>query len=87
MIAVRGNVDNGPVGIRAAVHCGREGGGASIYVIHDIHTLDLDPAAAGFHMVVSGHSHKPGSVERAGVLYVNPGSAGPGDSSCLPQSP
>jgi predicted phosphodiesterase len=42
-----------------------------------VHDLDLDPAAAGIHMVVSGHSHKPGESERAGVLYVNPGSAGP----------
>jgi hypothetical protein len=51
-----------------------------IYVIHDIHDvaeLDLDPMAAGFHVVVSGHSHRPSVQERNGVLYVNPGSAGP----------
>lgn len=39
--------------------------------------LDLNPAAAGFHIVVSGHSHQPGKIVRDGVLYVNPGSAGP----------
>jgi putative phosphoesterase len=51
-------------------------GGLPIYVIHDIKALDLDPAAAGLRVVVAGHSHKPSSVERGGVLYVNPGSAG-----------
>jgi predicted phosphodiesterase len=48
-----------------------------IYVLHDIQQLDLDPAAAGFQFVISGHSHKPGQTERSGVMYVNPGSAGP----------
>jgi putative phosphoesterase len=46
-------------------------------VLHDLKTLDLDPAAAGFRVVVSGHSHQPSVAERDGVLYVNPGSAGP----------
>ena len=54
-----------------------EAGAVLIYVLHDVNALDLDPAAAGFHIVVSGHSHKPGKTERAGVLYINPGSAGP----------
>ena len=48
-----------------------------IYIVHDVKALDLNPAAAGFRMVVSGHSHKPGKMERDGVLYINPGSAGP----------
>jgi putative phosphoesterase len=48
-----------------------------IYVLHDLNTLDLDPAAAGFDVVVSGHSHRPKIVEDNGVLYLNPGSAGP----------
>jgi hypothetical protein len=48
-----------------------------LYVIHDVHDLDLDPVAAGYHVVVSGHSHKPGCTERLGILYINPGSAGP----------
>ncbi len=54
-----------------------EAGAATILVLHDVHALDLNPAAAGFHIVVSGHSHKPARTERDGVLYINPGSAGP----------
>lgn len=54
-----------------------EAGPARIYVLHDIGQLDLDPAAARFNVVVSGHSHKPGRNQRNGVLYLNPGSAGP----------
>jgi len=46
-------------------------------VLHDIDQLDLDPAAAGFQVVVSGHSHRPKIKYRDGVLYINPGSAGP----------
>lgn len=48
-----------------------------VYVIHDLAELDIDPVAAGVRVVVSGHSHKPTIQERDGVLYVNPGSAGP----------
>ena len=77
VVAVRGNIDTAPWASALPLTAVAEAGGASIYVIHDIHMLDLDPAVAGFHMVVSGHSHQPGSAERAGVLYVNPGSAGP----------
>lgn len=51
-------------------------GGVSILVIHDLKELAGDPAADGVRVVVSGHSHKPACVERGGVLYVNPGSAG-----------
>jgi putative phosphoesterase len=51
-------------------------GGVDIHVIHDAKALAIDPAAAGVRVVVSGHSHKPACVERGGVLYVNPGSAG-----------
>jgi putative phosphoesterase len=77
VVAVRGNVDtaswtsalpeNEVVTTRAA----------TIYVLHNVHALDLNPAAAGFHIVVSGHSHKPARTESGGVLYINPGSAGP----------
>jgi hypothetical protein len=52
-------------------------GDVFIYVLHNLAELDLDPAAAGFHVIVSGHSHRPSVEERDGVLYVNPGSAGP----------
>ena len=48
-----------------------------VYVIHDLKELDFDPAAAGIAVVVSGHSHVPSIERRAGVLYLNPGSAGP----------
>jgi predicted phosphodiesterase len=54
-----------------------EAGTALIYVLHDVNALELNPAASGFHIVVSGHSHNPGKTERDGVLYINPGSAGP----------
>lgn len=52
-------------------------GETAVYVLHDLSELDLDPAAAGFRVVVAGHSHRPGVEDRHGVLYVNPGSAGP----------
>lgn len=50
---------------------------ALVYILHDLAQLDIDPAAAGIRVVVSGHSHRPSSEERDGVLYVNPGSSGP----------
>jgi hypothetical protein len=50
-------------------------GKVMFYVLHDIHTLDLDPAAAGFAAVISGHSHHPSADRRNGVLFINPGSA------------
>jgi predicted phosphodiesterase len=52
-------------------------GGILIHVLHDLSELDLDPVAAGYRVIVSGHSHKPSIAERGGVLFVNPGSAGP----------
>jgi putative phosphoesterase len=52
-------------------------GGIFIYVIHDIAQLDIDPQAVGVRVIVSGHSHQPSVQDRAGVLYVNPGSCGP----------
>ncbi len=52
-------------------------GGVSIYVLHDLAKLDLKPKAAGFQIVISGHSHVPKQEMRDGVLYFNPGSAGP----------
>jgi uncharacterized protein len=51
--------------------------GRTIYVVHDIGELDLDPAAAGFDLVISGHSHQPKTEIVGGVVYLNPGSAGP----------
>jgi putative phosphoesterase len=52
-------------------------GDVSLYVLHDLHELDLDPRASGFAAVIAGHSHQPRMEERDGVLYLNPGSAGP----------
>jgi uncharacterized protein len=75
--AVRGNNDRGAWAARFRETEVLGVGEASIYVIHDLSELDVDPAAAGFHAVVSGHSHRPGISERDGVIYVNPGSAGP----------
>jgi uncharacterized protein len=75
--AVRGNIDRGEWASALPETAVLEVGGALIYVIHSIDDLDLDPAAAGFRAVISGHSHQPGQNDRDGVLYVNPGSAGP----------
>jgi uncharacterized protein len=77
VFAVRGNVDTDEWAQALPENEVIETGSATIYVLHDVHALDLNPAAAGFHMVVSGHSHKPGQSERDSVLYLNPGSAGP----------
>jgi len=77
VVAVRGNVDRGPWVQRLRRTEVVEVGQALLYVIHDLAELDLDPVAAGFRAVVSGHTHKPGSHEERGVLYINPGSAGP----------
>ena len=77
VVAVRGNVDNGEWAKALPTAAVAEAGSVKIYVLHDVNDLDLDPAAAGFQVVVSGHSHKFGQKELGGVLYVNPGSAGP----------
>jgi uncharacterized protein len=77
VFAVRGNVDTDRWALALPETEVIEAGFATLYVLHDVHELDLDPAAAGFQIVVSGHSHKPESVERNGVLFINPGSAGP----------
>jgi uncharacterized protein len=74
---VRGNNDRAPWASRIAETEVLELEGRSIFVLHDLAELDLDPAAAGFSVVVSGHSHKPLVTRKGDVLYVNPGSAGP----------
>ena len=75
--AVRGNVDRGAWAEALPLSTVLTCGGASIYVIHNIAELDLDPAAAGFQAVVYGHSHQPRRYDKDGVVYINPGSAGP----------
>jgi putative phosphoesterase len=77
VVAVRGNVDREAWAQELPETAVAEADGTLIYVLHDLNALDLIPHAAGFYIVVSGHSHKPGSYQREGVLYINPGSAGP----------
>ena len=75
--AVRGNVDREPWARKLPETQVLEAGGISIYILHSVADLDLKPEAAGFAAVVSGHSHIPKQEVRNGVLYFNPGSAGP----------
>jgi putative phosphoesterase len=77
VFAVRGNVDRGSwakqLPEREIVQFEQQ----AIYVLHDLSELDLDPQTAGFHAVISGHSHEPRIETDGNVLYFNPGSAGP----------
>ena len=75
--AIRGNNDRGAWASGLPTSDRVEIGSHAIYVLHNINDLDLDPASAGFTAVLSGHSHKPAIDRRGGVLFVNPGSAGP----------
>ena len=75
--AVRGNNDRGGWAEAVPEREMLELGGAWIYLLHDLAELDIDPEAAGVQVVMAGHSHKPAVERRGGVLYVNPGSAGP----------
>ena len=77
LTAIRGNVDQAAWARTLAETEILEIGGISIYVLHDLGRLDLKPGAAGFQVVLSGHSHVPKQEMRHGVLYFNPGSAGP----------
>jgi putative phosphoesterase len=75
--AVRGNIDAGAWAASLPATELVDAGTHLIHVLHDISELDIDPAEAGFAVVVFGHSHQPSIERRAGVLYLNPGSAGP----------
>jgi len=77
VFAVRGNVDTEPWALALPETEVIETDSVTIYALHDVHALDLDPVAAGFQIIVSGHSHKPARTEHGGVLFLNPGSAGP----------
>jgi len=77
VIAVRGNVDTGEWAEALPLTEVISLGSARVYMLHILQGLDLNPAAAEVDIVVTGHSHKPGTTEKDGVLYVNPGSAGP----------
>ncbi len=75
--AIRGNIDtHGPCAELPPTEA-VELDGRLFYLVHSVHDLDINPAAAGIAAVISGHSHQPGFATRNGVLYLNPGSAGP----------
>jgi hypothetical protein len=75
--AVRGNNDKAPWAEELPETLLFEVRGHIIHVLHDLAQIDLSPKAAGVAVVISGHSHKPGIEEHDGVLFINPGSAGP----------
>ena len=77
VVAVRGNNDRGAWAECLSATEVVDLDGVFLYVLHDVKELDLDPRAAGFRAVIAGHSHRPGMEERDGVLFLNPGSAGP----------
>ncbi len=75
--AIRGNVDRGPWATQIPQTDVLELGGIKIYIIHNLEELDLKPEAAGFDAVIYGHTHVPKREMKNGVLFFNPGSAGP----------
>ncbi len=75
--AIRGNIDKSPWSHSFPNTDVVKISGKYLYVLHNINDLDLDPVAAGFDIVISGHSHEPSIKKNNGVLYINPGSAGP----------
>lgn len=77
LTVIRGNIDTSAWASKLPATNALEVAGRSIYVLHNIDELDLDPAAAGFSAVIFGHSHRPLIEDRKGVLFFNPGSAGP----------
>jgi putative phosphoesterase len=77
VFAVRGNVDTETWAQELPLNTVVELGGASFYMLHNLRELDLRPEAAKFDFVISGHTHEAKQFEERGVLYLNPGSAGP----------
>jgi putative phosphoesterase len=75
--AIRGNVDHGDLAKELPATAVLDCQGALIYMLHNLADLDLNPRAAGFRVIVSGHTHVPLIRDHEGVLYLNPGSAGP----------
>lgn len=75
--AIRGNIDTADWALELPERLDLRIGGLTLHVLHDLKQLDIDPLAAGIDVVIAGHSHKPKVERRDGVLYVNPGSAGP----------
>jgi uncharacterized protein len=77
VVAIRGNVDTAPWAKTLNETELVETASATFYLIHNIGDLDVNPSAAGIHIVLFGHSHQPAQYQKDGVLYINPGSAGP----------
>jgi putative phosphoesterase len=77
VVAVRGNNDHGAWARSLPASDVVEVAGRRLYVLHDVGDLDLDPGVAGIHAVIAGHSHRPAISRKDGVLFLNPGSAGP----------
>jgi len=75
--AIRGNIDTADWAQELPERLDLRIGGLTLHVLHDLKQLDIDPLAAGVDVVIAGHSHKPKVERRDGVLYINPGSAGP----------
>jgi putative phosphoesterase len=75
--AIRGNIDHGHWAKRFPATETVRLGGCTFYVLHDVHDLKLDPSSSGIDVVICGHSHRPRAETVGGVLYLNPGSAGP----------
>ena len=77
VVAVRGNTDREGWAYKLPLTEAVEIEGVSLYVLHDLDRLDLDPAVSGFRAVISGHTHKPAIEKNSKILFLNPGSAGP----------
>jgi putative phosphoesterase len=77
VIAVRGNVDTADWAAKLPLTAVVKAGALRIYVLHDVNELKVSSISPGVSIIVSGHSHKPGQASRDGILYINPGSAGP----------
>ena len=74
--AIRGNVDSGDWAAAIPEHLDLQIGGLRIHITHDVKTMKINPVAEHVDVVIAGHSHQPKIEELAGVLYLNPGSAG-----------
>jgi putative phosphoesterase len=85
VVAVRGNTDRDGWAFKLPLTEAVEIGEVSLYVLHDLCKLDLDPAASGFSAVINGHTHRPAIEKSSKILFLNPGSAGPKRSN-LPVS-
>ena len=75
--AIRGNIDTADWSLELPERLDLRIEGLTLHVLHDLKQMDIDPLAAGIDVVIAGHSHKPKVERRDGVLYINPGSAGP----------